>query len=285
MPHAARFPLSSSQLLRPGAPGGAPPGTPADAPRGAHDAGLRERVQAFVSADARRRAAEPQMATPAEARTHVLFVLDASGSMLAGKPLTVAGYNQQVDIVREQTQAAGAASVSLVVFNDTARTLYAHQDAARLEHLSESSYRPQGSTALLDALGAAIDLALVAPGVQTPGTAVLVALFTDGEENASRLHTGEALSECVRALEATGRFTFTLMGPREHLNDLASLLSIARGNIAGFDATSLAGRGQALHTMAQATSTYMSLRAVGATASADLYAGANAEDAPDAPLR
>jgi Mg-chelatase subunit ChlD len=280
MPHAARFPFSSSQLLRPGAPGGAPPDAPVDAPRGAHDAGLRERVQAFVSADARRRAAEPQMATPAEARTHVLFVLDASGSMLAGKPLTVAGYNQQVDIVREQAQTAGATSVSLIVFSDTVRTLYAHQDVARLEHLSESSYRPQGATALLDALGAAIDAALGAAEVEAPGTAVLVALFTDGEENASRLHTGEALSECVRALEATGRFTFTLMGPREYLDDLASLLSIARGNIAGFDPTSLAGRSHALRTMAQATSTYMSLRAAGASASTDLYASANTDDAP-----
>lgn len=242
-------------------------------PQGAHDDALRETVQAFVAADKKKRRSKKSAQTDKSPRTRVFFVLDASGSMLSGKELTLAGYNQQVDIVREEAANAGQTQVSLLVFNEEVKTLYAHQDVARLEHLSAKTYRPGGSTALIDALGAAIRQALAAPDIADKSTAVLIALFTDGEENASQLHTGPALSECVKLLQDTGRFTFTLMGPKEHLNDLASLLSIARGNIAGFDASSLSDRGRAMHTMAAATASYMALRSAGIACSANLYAG------------
>jgi uncharacterized protein YegL len=252
------------------------------APKGAQDAALKEVVDAFVAAEKSRKPAR-RTKRAAKPRTHVFFVLDASSSMLAGKAMTLAGYNQQVDIVREQAKDAGATSVSLLVFSHEVQSLYAYQEVDKLEHLTDATYRPNGSTALLDALGAAIRAALAAPGIADESCAVLVALFTDGEENASRLYTGPALSECVKALQETGRFTFTLMGPKEHLNDLASLLSIARGNIAGFDASSLADRGRAMGTMAQATSTYMSLRSAGVASSANLYSPPPEEDPPTKP--
>lgn len=269
-------PADATNIVAPGPlPAIGPAWMPPERDRvGPRDVALREAVRAFVAAPTR-----DTQALDAPARTHVVVVLDASSSMLAGKALTIAGFNQQVDIVREQTREAASATVSLLVFNETVSPTYLHQPVQRLTHLDDALYRPRGSTALYDAVGAAIEAALAAPGVDEPGAAVLVAVFTDGEENASRLHSGPALAECVRALQDTGRFTFTLMGPRERLHELADALTLERGNVAGFDAASLVDRERAMTQMTQATATYMTLRATGASAATDLYAAA--KEAPE----
>lgn len=236
-------------------------------PQGVERPDLAARVAQFIE----RCTSVPGDQKNAKQRTQVLFVLDSSGSMQAGKHITIAGFNQQVDVVREMAQDAGQTSVTLITFSSQVRQCYTDKPAQALEHLTDASYRVGGGTALLDAVGAAIETAIGSPQVTDPNTAVLIAIFTDGEENASRYMTGDMISEGVRALEATGRFTFTLMGPNEHLESLADMLKIQKGNVARFDAATDAGRARGMGQMAAATSAYMALRSTGAMASTCLY--------------
>lgn len=209
-------------------------------------------------------------------RTYIIVLLDGSGSMKVGKSITMKGYNEQVDIIRGNAESGGETLVSLMVFNDRhCRWMYQNRTVHALEKLDDDNYRPNDGTPLYDAVGDALDAVERFAGIQDPNTAVLFAVVTDGEDTTStrwRERTRE-LGRRVGALTETGRWTFTLLGPKQGLNSLAELLHIERSNVAAFDPSSLASRDNVMRSMAAATTSYMSARAEGACFVANLYAG------------
>lgn len=205
-------------------------------------------------------------------RTHVLFVLDGSGSMMQGKELTMAAFNDQLRIVREASEQTGTTTVSLLVFSEQVSVLVRHGQLAQVLPLNHANYRPSGGTALYDALGQAIELVLEAEGFGEPDTAFLVTALTDGEENSSHRHDAQEISRCIQALEATQTVSFSILGPKEHLHTLADVLNIRATNVGGFDTNTVKGRSEGLRSMSMATSSYMSLRAAGSTQAHALYA-------------
>jgi hypothetical protein len=92
----------------------------------------------------------------------------------------IAGFNGLVDEQRTLQGAVGQeAGFSLTLFNDSVR-LY---PLPRYPQLSRKLYEPAGGTALNDAIGSMTQTI----GKRTKrGTRVLIAILTDGEENASR---------------------------------------------------------------------------------------------------
>lgn len=217
---------------------------------------------------------ERNRTSTAERITHAGLVLDKSWSMRQHRNTVLAGFNAQVDVVQEGARAAGRTHVSLNVFADTSEQLMSAVPVSMLKKMGEGDYNPDGNTALYDAIGDTIALLLRQPGADDPNTAFLVAAFTDGDENASRRYTGQLLRDLIVRLEATGRWTFTLMGPRGGAEKMAGSLNIARGNVASFDpqrAESVVG---AFSAMASASESYMSMRSMGLTASNALYAHA-----------
>ncbi|MNR71481.1 von Willebrand factor type A domain protein [compost metagenome] len=206
------------------------------------------------------------------ALTHAALLLDESSSMHPHRGAALEGYNAQVGLVCEGAREAGNTRVTLTVFNSYARRVLAASDVEKLTALESDKYRPSGGTALYDALGETIAFLLSQPGSDDPNTAFLVAAFTDGEENSSRTFSGQTLKDLITRLEATGRWTFTLMGPQGGADEMAKVLNIPIGNVASFNGASTASVNEAFGRMAQASATYMNLRANGVTASASLYA-------------
>lgn len=204
--------------------------------------------------------------------THVAFILDKSGSMELGKATTIEGFNEQVKVVKEGAKEAGEVTFTEVFFSTTVEVGRVAGDVHDVPKLTDASYRPEGMTALYDSLGDTIAALLKAPHIDSPATATLVTLFTDGGENSSVRYSAQTLSELVKRLEATGRWTFALVGPRDGVNHLADLLAVKKSNTAGYDPTSIEGRTQVFASMASASNTYMSMRSMGATQVADLYA-------------
>lgn len=223
----------------------------------------------------------PVEAPAGTALTHAYFVLDASGSMLRDKDATIAGFNQQVDALQELCAQAASVSASLFVFSNEVGMAFVHAPVEKLQRMTEQNYRPAGGTALMDALGAAIEQAIQAPGAQQADCAFLFQTFTDGAENASQVCDAAVIARCVEMLEATRRFTFALVGPHEHLQSMASMLRLAKGNVRGFDPTSRIDKTAAFDSMGEATKKYLRSRSAGHTASADLYVDAQ-EPAGDA---
>lgn len=255
------MPWSPSEASEPFGQGWAPP-----APPRAEDHPLYQRLDERLSSPARHRAG-----SPAPKRTHMIFVLDQSYSMLKGRDVTIAGFNDQVAIVREHHAGAGQTTVSLVLFNSQVQTRFAYAPPTHLRGLTTQSYRPNGDTALYDAIGQSFDLLMQAEGFNEENTAFFVAIFTDGKENASHVVPGSVVAKCIERLEATGRVTVSFMGPQEGLRSVADVLAMAPGNLSGYDATTVVGRANAFNAMSGATSSYMALRSQGISSTKSLY--------------
>jgi len=161
------------------------------------------------------------------------FVLDRSESMKSLVDQAIAGFNGLVD---EQGAFLGAAgqgtSFSLTLFNDTVRLLYDALPIAEVPPLSRRLYEPAGGTALNDAIGSMIQTI----GKRTRhGTRVLIAILTDGEENASRKFSKVDILQMITYRRTTYDWQFIFIGPPEAL-DYALSIGIPKSNVVSFSA-------------------------------------------------
>ena len=126
---------------------------------------------------------------------HIVFVLDRSGSMEWIKHDAAGGFNA---FVEEQRKLPGKARITLIQFDDRYEVNCEKvklKDAPTL--VVGQNYIPRGSTALNDALGKAVTS-------HESEERVIVAVFTDGQENASREYTTASLKALVERKQADG---------------------------------------------------------------------------------
>ncbi|WP_234801763.1 vWA domain-containing protein [Mycolicibacterium conceptionense] len=114
--------------------------------------------------------------------SHLVFLLDRSGSMQSIKTDVIGGFHA---FLAEQREADGHCAVTLAQFDHDYEVVYRGVPLAKVPQLELS---PRGRTALLDSMGKLItDTAAqidALPEEDKPGT-VVVAIMTDGHENAS----------------------------------------------------------------------------------------------------
>ena len=125
----------------------------------------------------------------------VTFVLDESGSMASDTVDTIAGYNNYVEGLKS---AETPTRLKLITFNTKGIKHgdgYSALDDTPL--LDGKSYRPSGGTPLLDAVGEAIQStdSVLKDSEANPG--VIIAILTDGFENASREYTQRYIKSLV----------------------------------------------------------------------------------------
>lgn len=130
--------------------------------------------------------------------TEIAYILDRSGSMQPMQEPAVAAFN---DFVKSQLDVPGDARLTLVQFDDAYEVPVSAKPIQNVPQLTAATYTPRGSTALLDAIGRTIketDHRISAlPDTEKPGK-VILAIFTDGEENASREYTSKHISDLIR---------------------------------------------------------------------------------------
>lgn len=129
--------------------------------------------------------------------THILFILDRSGSMHPIHADVVGGINQ---FLASQQAAEGTADLTLVQFDHEIQTVIDGVDIRFVAPYLTTDFEPRGSTALYDAMGISMD-ALAAKLAGLPETErpenVIVAVMTDGEENASEIYTFQRLQRMI----------------------------------------------------------------------------------------
>lgn len=139
------------------------------------------------------------------------YVLDRSGSMAGIWADTVGGFET---LVREQAEQEGAALLTLIAF-DTAEGRPQLEMPYRAERMRDvpgfpAGIKPRGSTPLYDAIAEAIRI--TDEWLRTHawfGGKVLVAINTDGMENASREQTHESITALIKERRQRGwEFTF-----------------------------------------------------------------------------
>ena len=183
--------------------------------------------------------------------THLYFLLDRSGSMQSIKTDTEGGF---AAFIEEQRKTAGECRVTLAQFDDTYEVVYADRPLSAVPPLD---LQPRGTTALLDAMGRLItsagdDLAAL-PEDERPGT-VIVAIMTDGLENASREWTHPAIKALVEQQVRDYAWQFQYMGADQDAVEVGTSLGVSAA------ASVTYGRGKAREAMAVSSKKMAKLR-------------------------
>lgn len=174
--------------------------------------------------------------------TEIAFVLDRSGSMGVCQHAAIEGFNR---FLREQQEVEGIAKLTLILFDDEYEVLTQSLPVHEVTRLDERTYQPRGRTALLDAVGRSIDelgqrLAKI-PENDRPGQ-VIVAILTDGLENASQQFTWKDVSDRIKHQTKVYKWTFLFLGANQDAIATAAQISIGAANAATYMADKVGAR-------------------------------------------
>jgi von Willebrand factor type A domain len=160
-------------------------------------------------------------------QTEIVVVLDRSGSMKSISKSTVDGFNS---FLFEQQNAEDEGFVTLVQFDDRYEVNYNSVPAKEVSQLVlGETYTPRGRTALLDAIGTTIEQ------LKTDRDVVFV-IITDGEENASRTYTKDAIFKMIDTLTKDG-WKFLFLGANQDAIKSGGALGIRANQTMTYAAT------------------------------------------------
>ena len=153
-----------------------------------------------------------------------VFLLDCSGSMESCWDDTIGGFNA---FLNEQKATGG--TLTLIQFDHEYQLTYERTNIGDVTSLSRETYKPRGSTALLDAIGRLIK---DWKGSSNPSVAIL----TDGQENSSHKFTKAHIKDLIEQKTKDG-WTFAYLGANQDAFAEASSIGIAPGCTMNYDAT------------------------------------------------
>lgn len=198
-------------------------------------------------------------------RTHLIVLVDESISMTGVASGVRTGINAYLD------EAAGSDRqylTTVATFSEDRRVLCRGVDVAQATRLTAETYRPNGNTAMLDAIGQTISEHLVL-GDHAPDDRVLLVLATDGADNCSQRYSPGDVLHLVRQQEQQG-WTFIHLAAgsdtvQESVNlGLGTVIAIAQADLA---------REAMYHSVARATDAWAAggdARSAAAIITADL---------------
>jgi len=183
--------------------------------------------------------------------TSITVVVDRSGSMQTVRDEAQKGINA---FITEQAALPGDALFTLVQFDTEHETLC---DGIPIKDVPPYTLVPRGMTALLDAIGRAINVtAARLEGMkkkERPGK-VAVVIVTDGHENSSHEFTKEQINALITSKQADG-WKFTFLGADAQAFDDAKSMGIQAANTVQYDS---AKAGETLTVASESLASYRS---------------------------
>lgn len=161
-----------------------------------------------------------------KAVTDVIFILDKSGSMRYYTDETIRGFNTMLNVQRKEE---GRAYITTVLFNEKSVYLHEREEIEKVKKLTRKDYEAGGCTALLDAVGDAIEKA----GRSRCGNKTVVIVITDGLENASVNYTYKEIREKIASRRLQG-WEFIFLGANIDVAAEAEKIGIPMRRAAGY---------------------------------------------------
>ena len=173
-------------------------------------------------------------------KTEIAFILDRSGSMGSMTDAAIAGYNEFLKAQQATRDDRGQpipATFSLVLFDHEYLPVHNRAPIQAALPLTLDTYQPRGSTALLDAIGRTIDSIgsqlAATPAAERPSK-VIIAILTDGEENASSQFTMADINQRITHQTEKYQWEFLFLGANQDAIATAAHMGIHAHNSATF---------------------------------------------------
>jgi Mg-chelatase subunit ChlD len=169
--------------------------------------------------------------------TDIVCILDRSGSMEAMKTEAITGYNE---FLRKQKEEKGKANVTLVLFNKKYRVIHKAEDIQKAPELTDKTFVPVGSTALLDAVGKAVEEfgnSLREREVSEQPDRVIFSIMTDGMENASENFTRDQIAKLIKDRKKKNKWEFVFLAAGQNAILEGGRLGIGRGQSINYAAS------------------------------------------------
>lgn len=160
--------------------------------------------------------------------TELVFILDRSGSMSGLESDTIGGFNS---LIEKQKKEEGECFVSTVLFDNVSEVLHDRVRLTDINKMTERDYTVRGCTALIDALGGAINhignIHKYARSEDVPEHTMFV-IMTDGMENASHIYSSDEVKKMIKNQKEKYGWEFLFIG--------ANIDSVETANNLGIDA-------------------------------------------------
>jgi hypothetical protein len=141
---------------------------------------------------------------------NVIFIIDRSGSMGGLESDTIGGFN---GFIADQKLSSPDALLTTILFDDTYRVLHNNLRIADVPVMTRKEYYVGNSTALYDAMGKTIknieQKVLLSKELIDK---VIFVITTDGQENASKEYTRQAIQDMVRYCRESYGWEFLFLG-------------------------------------------------------------------------
>ena len=167
--------------------------------------------------------------------TEIVFIIDRSGSMNGLESDTIGGFNS---MIAKQQKEEGEAIISTVLFDDKTDVIHDRVPIRDVKNLTEEDYRVRGCTALLDAVGGAIDhigkIHKYARKEDRPAKTLFV-ITTDGLENASRYYSFKDIKRMIERQKEKYSWEFLFLGANIDAIKVAANMGIGKDRVANYN--------------------------------------------------
>ena len=174
-----------------------------------------------------------------EKLTEIVCIIDRSGSMGSIRDDAIGSFNT---FLKDQQSLSGEALMTIVLFDDQYEIMHNGTRIGYVPPLTTKTYVPRGSTALFDAIGRTINdvksrISRTEDQRKIPDN-VIVAILTDGEENASTEFNLSQIESMIKNQIKKDQWNFVYLSADPKAFEDAGKIGIARNNVVRFEADS-----------------------------------------------
>ena len=164
--------------------------------------------------------------------TELVFIIDKSGSMSGLEDETIKGFNE---LLNKQKKQKDKALITTIFFNTTMQFINERKDINEVKEITLNDYRVGGCTALLDAIGNAINY-IYNNQINDKENEYnnMVVIITDGLENSSLEFSYEKINSLINKKQKED-WQFIFLGANIDVIKEANKMGIAGDNAVSYN--------------------------------------------------
>lgn len=185
---------------------------------------------------------------------HIGIVLDSSGSMDLIKNDIIGTFRE---FIKKQKELPGECTFSLYSFNHNVSKLVDFEDLKKSEKDFMADYIPSGCTALYDGIGTAVSeigKKLHEMPESSRPEKVLIAIITDGKENASKEYDHKRVTEMIKEQKEKYNWEFLFLAANQDAMETGVNFGMSAKNCMTFSAS-----GAGVENFTRSLSTYVTM--------------------------